>query len=234
MAIDETPESRNAVAQRPGHQRAERQATERRCVLLKTAEPVGKLVRLVESPDGVLVPDLAARLPGRGVWVMADGALLADAIKDGGLQKAAARSLKTKLRKGAVSDDLVAQIDSLLSRRCLDRVGLEQRAGNLVTGFDKIKAALGKKRAEKPVLIIAATDGADDGQRKIQSAVGKDIPVAKLFDREALSKALGRENVVHVVLFDSGGTEKLKADISRLLSLRDLGPLTCEAQGIEE
>ena len=62
----------------------------------------------------------------------------------------------------------------------------------------------------------------------------KDVPVAKLFDRDALSKALGRDNVVHVVLFKSGGGEKLKADISRLLSLRIDAALTCEVQGIEE
>lgn len=229
MTIDETPK-------RPARERRvpERQIIERRCVLLKVAGPVARMVRLAESPDGILVPDLAARLPGRGVWVTVDGAILTKAVLNGDLHKAAARSLKAKLPKGAVSEDLVAQIDGLLQRRCLDRLGLEQRAGNLVTGFDKIKAALGKKRAEGPVLIVAATDGSDDGQRKMQSAVGKHVPVAKLFDREALSKALGRENVVHVVLFKSGGTEKLKADISRLLSLRGLTPLTYEAQGIEE
>ena len=229
MAIDKQPEHPH-----PDRKNSDRRLVERRCVLLKTAEPVGKMVRLVEGPDGVLVPDLAARLPGRGVWVTADGALLAKAVADRGLFKAVSRSLKAKLARDAVPEDLVARIDGLLVRRCLDRLGLEQRAGNLVTGFDKIKAAIGKKGAERPVLIVAATDGADDGQRKIQAAVGKQVPVAKLFDREALSRALGRENVVHVVLFKSGGGEKLKADISRLLRLRGLAPLTCEAQGIEE
>ena len=207
---------------------------ERKCVLSNSVEPTEKMVRLLEGPDGTLVPDVAARLPGRGIWVLADGPVLEEAVANGSLHKAACRSLKAKLQHGAVPEGLVAQIDSILERRCLDRLGLEQRAGNLVTGFDKIKAALGKKGAATPLLIVAATDAGADGQEKIQRAVGKNVPVAKLFDRTALSKALGRENVVHIVLFKSGGAEKLKADISRLLSLRGIAPLTCETQGTEE
>lgn len=207
---------------------------ERRCVLSMLVEPTEKMVRLVLGPDGTLVPDVAARLPGRGIWVLADGAKLEKAVLDGSLHKAAARSLKSALPKGAVPVGLVKQIDGILERRCLDRMGLEQRAGNLVTGFDKIKAALGKKGAGMPSLIIAALDAGEDGRVKIQRAVGKHLPTAKLFDRDALSRALGRDNVVHVVLFKSGGTEKLKADISRLLSLRCQAPLASEVQGIEE
>lgn len=209
--------------------RANRTGPERRCILTKSAEPAQRMVRLVLGSEGALVPDVAARLPGRGVWVMAEGAMLKEAAEDGSLAKAAARSLKTGLGKDVVPDDLVGMIDGLLERRVLDRLGLEQRAGNLVTGFDKIKAALGKN-AGKPALVVTATDGAADGQQKIQSAIGKHVPVAKLFDREALSKALGRENVVHIVLFQSGGTEKLMVDIDRLLSLRGYAPLPYEAQ----
>jgi predicted RNA-binding protein YlxR (DUF448 family) len=207
---------------------------ERRCILNHEARPESDLVRLVLGPDGTMVPDVAARLPGRGMWVSVDGAALRAAVQDGKLAKAASRSLKATVRREAVPEDLVDLIDRLLARRCLDRLGLEQRAGNLVTGFDKIKAALGKKGTGKPTLLLAATDGADDGRRKIKAAVGDDVPVASLFDREALSGALGRENVVHVLLMRSGGTEILKADLGRLMRLRGLAPLTCEAQGNEE
>jgi len=223
-----------AKMEKPERRSSKRGEPERRCVLSMSVEPIEKMVRLVLGPEGILVPDVAARLPGRGVWVLTDGDTLEKAVTSGNLHKAVARSLKAKLSKGAVPADLVALIDGILERRCLDRLGLEQRAGNLVTGFDKIKAALGKKGAGMPSLIVAATDAGEDGRVKIQRAVGKHLPVARLFDRDALSKALGRENVVHVVLFKSGGTEKLKADISRLLSLRCQAPLSCEVQGIEE
>ena len=207
---------------------------ERRCILKHETRPEEDLVRLVIGPDGMIVPDVAARLPGRGMWVSADGPALTAAIANGQLAKAASRSLKSAVRREAVPEDLVDLLDRLLTRRCLDRLGLEQRAGNLVTGFDKIKAALTKRGTGKPALLIAATDGAEDGRRKIKAAVGFSVPVVTLFDREALSKALGRDNVVHVLLTLSGGTEKLRADLGRLMGMRGFDPLTCEAQGNEE
>lgn len=207
---------------------------ERRCILKMESGPEDALVRLVLSPDGILVPDVAARLPGRGLWISADGELVASAIRSGQLAKAASRSLKATVQKKAVPENLVEQIDRLLERRCLDRMGLEQRAGHLVTGFDKIKAALAKKGTGAPALLISASDGAEDGRRKIRAAVGNTVPEVAVFDREALSRALGRENVVHVLLMTSGGTEKLKADLGRLFGMRGLDPLTCEAPSQSE
>jgi predicted RNA-binding protein YlxR (DUF448 family) len=181
--------------------------------------PTDMLVRLVVDPDGKLVADVAAKLPGRGVWIKADGPLIRSEIKSGRLMKAASRSLKMSLKKEAVSLDLAETITSLLTKRCLDRLGLEQRAGNLITGFDKIKAALAKKGSGEPDLVFAASDGAEDGRRKIRSIVGASVSVVDLFDRDQLSMALGKENAVHVLLLKSGGTEKLKVDIGRLVGL---------------
>ncbi len=207
---------------------------ERRCILKMVSEPEEKLVRMVMGPEGVLVPDVAARLPGRGLWVTADGALIRSALESGQFVKAVSRSLKTGVQRQAVPADLAEQIDRLLARRCLDRLGLENRAGHVLTGFDKIKSALAAKKRPDIAFILAASDGADDGRKKVKSMVGANVPVASLFDREELSKALGRENVVHVLLLQSGGMEKLKADISRLLGMRGIMmPLTCEAQGNE-
>jgi len=192
------------------------------------------LVRLVIAPDGTLVPDVAARLPGRGMWVTADRAMIDQAVENGQLAKAASRSLKAQVQKSAVPVDLGEMIDRLLERRCLDRMGLEQRAGHLVTGFDKIKAALTKKGTGRPVLLVTATDGAEDGRRKIRAAVGAEVPEVAIFDREALSSALGRENVVHVLLMQSGGTDRLKVDFGRLYGMRGLGPLISEAPSHDE
>lgn len=207
---------------------------ERRCILTMQPASEDTLVRLVMSPDGTLVPDVAARLPGRGMWVTADRAMIDQAVEGGQLAKAASRSLKAQVQKSAVPQDLGEMIDRLLERRCLDRMGLEQRAGHLVTGFDKIKAALTKKGTGKPALLVTATDGAEDGRRKIRAAVGMHVPEVAVFDREALSNALGRENVVHVLLMQSGGTDRLKVDFGRLYGMRGLGPLISEAPSHDE
>ncbi|WP_286830032.1 MULTISPECIES: RNA-binding protein [Kordiimonas] len=207
---------------------------ERRCILTMQPASEDTLIRLVMSPDGTLVPDVAARLPGRGMWVTADRAMIDQAVESGQLAKAASRSLKAQVQKSAVPGDLGETIDRLLERRCLDRMGLEQRAGHLVTGFDKIKAALTKKGTGKPALLVTATDGAEDGRRKIKAAVGAKVPEVAVFDREALSNALGRDNVVHVLLMQSGGTDRLKVDFGRLYGMRGLGPLISEAPSHEE
>lgn len=192
---------------------------ERRCILTFETLPVEKLVRLVMDPNGVLVPDVAAKLPGRGLWIKADGEAIRTALESGRIYKAVSQSLKAAVPKGAVPEDLVDYIVRLMTKRCLDRLGLERRSGNLVTGFDKIMAALTKKGTGVPAMVFAANDGAEDGRRKIRSAVGMDVPLVDLFNREQLSDALGRDNAVHVLLFKSGGTDKLKVDIGRLEGL---------------
>lgn len=193
---------------------------ERRCILSHASFPTERLVRLVQAPDGTIIPDIAAKLPGRGVWVQADGPRIREAQTKKRLVGAISRSLKTEVKAGSINSDLAAQIEGLVARQCLSRLGLEQRAGNLITGFDKIVAAA-KKQGFHPALVFAAGDGAEDGRRKIRSAVGQRVREINLFSRDELSAALGRENVVHALLLKSGGAEKLKVDLDRLMGLRD-------------
>ena len=176
--------------------------------------PKEALIRLVLGPEGTLVPDLAEKLPGRGVWVTADGELLEAAEKNKGLIKGASRSLKTGVKPRSDSEEpLSAQIAGLLRKRLLDRLGLIKKAGELVTGFDKIGAALGK--GVEPALLIEADDAGPDGRRKLQNRLPDGLQVAGFLSREELSEALGLENVVHCLVLKGGGAEKLKVDLSR-------------------
>jgi predicted RNA-binding protein YlxR (DUF448 family) len=49
-------------------------ARERRDIVSGEVMAEQKLVRFVASPDGVVTPDIARKLPGRGIWVAADRA----------------------------------------------------------------------------------------------------------------------------------------------------------------
>ena len=60
---------------RGGH-RTERDVPERRCIVTGDVQPKAGLVRFVVGPDGQIVPDLADKLPGRGIWVTADRGLI--------------------------------------------------------------------------------------------------------------------------------------------------------------
>ena len=44
---------------------------ERRCVLTGQTGPRAALVRLAASPDGLVLPDVQEKAPGRGAWITA-------------------------------------------------------------------------------------------------------------------------------------------------------------------
>ena len=87
-----------------------------------------RLIRFVAAPDGAVTPDLGRKLPGRGMWVQATRGAVDQAAKKGGFS----RSAKAKLN---AAPDLADQVETLLARQCLDRLGLARRAGGAYIGL---------------------------------------------------------------------------------------------------
>ena len=104
----------------------------RRCVAARAPRPADGMIRFVLGPDAALVPDLAARLPGRGMWVSADRKALTHALA----RNQFARAARTQV---GAAPDLVDQVAAMLTRRCLDLVGLA--AGGLA---DQLLKELGR------------------------------------------------------------------------------------------
>ncbi len=181
---------------------AERQ---RKCIATGEVADAGGMVRLVAAPDGTLVPDLAGDLPGRGIWLTASRAAFDRALKRRAFARAAKRPLE-------VAPDLADQVALRLRRRCLEYLGLARRAGQLVTGFEKVKAALAADRA---AVLVQAADGAADGRAKLRRAARGRV-VIECFGNEELSLALGRENVVHAALAPGRLADRLVAECERL------------------
>ena len=50
------------------------------CIVTRTVKDEAELIRFARSPDGMAVPDLARKLPGRGLWVSLDRKVLDQAI----------------------------------------------------------------------------------------------------------------------------------------------------------
>jgi len=63
---------------------------ERRDIVSGEVLGEARLIRFVAGPDGAVVPDLARKLPGRGLWVAADRASVATAAKKTAPRTAAA------------------------------------------------------------------------------------------------------------------------------------------------
>jgi predicted RNA-binding protein YlxR (DUF448 family) len=176
-----------------------------------------RLLRFVASPDGIVVPDLARKLPGRGMWVEANREAVTAAAKKG----AFSRSAKAKLSAPA---DLADQVEIILARRCLDRLGLARRAGALTWGMDKASAAI---QSGKAAWIVEASDGAPDGRRKIVQLASRQTRPPRLcgaFASEELSLATGLGHVIHLVFLAGRWAERWTEEVEQLAGFRPILP----------
>jgi predicted RNA-binding protein YlxR (DUF448 family) len=190
----------------------------RLCVATRVERAPEDLIRFVAGPDGGLVPDVARRLPGRGVWVTAEKAAVAAAVR----AKAFARSLKRPLR---VPDDLAERVEQLLERRVADALALANKAGLVVTGFEKVDALIG--RGGEAAALLCAHDAAPGGRERLQRKfvavqTARELP-ARVIDAltvEQMSLAMGRSNVVHAALTQGGAAEHFLSEAERLARYR--------------
>jgi uncharacterized protein len=198
------------------HERSEGAQRQRRCVATGEVRPDDSLIRFVADPDGVLFADVAARAPGRGVWVSATRQAVLLAARKGGF----ARGLKQAVK---VPDGIDAVVEAALERRVLDFLGLARRAGQVVAGFDQVDAAL---RRAAPAWRIEASDGATDGRRKLDglSRGWGDIPVAGCLSGAHMGMALGRDLVIHACLPPGRLAEAFGVEVRRLAGFRPLVP----------
>jgi len=183
----ELAEARKAPHMPTGRQRS--------CIVTRRVAAPEELIRFVRAPDGAVVPDLDNKLPGRGVWVSADRATLETAVR----KQLFARGFKASATAGP---DLPDQVDGLLARRVLGLLGLARKAGEVITGFDKVDKAA---RTRPLAVVFHAADGAEDGLRKITAALlaggQKDsVLLVQAFTSEELSLALGLANVIHAAV----------------------------------
>ena len=187
---------------------------ERRCILTQTHGPRASLIRLAVGPEEQVAPDFAGKLPGRGAWIVADRAILEAALAKGKLKGALARAFKSNALK--VPDDLAYQIAAGLERRALDRLGLENRAGNLIWGHERIGEALIKGKVR---LLIHAGDARPDGTGKLEAkrrgASPDTVSIVLPVGRDQLSMALGRENVVHAAISDAASAARVIEALER-------------------
>lgn len=205
-------------------------APERKCILSGEHGERDSLVRLVLGPDGQVWPDLAAKLPGRGAWVAPDRPLLEQALAKGRLKGALARAFKSP---ATIAPDLPEMIARALERRALDRLGLEHRAGHLIFGSEKL---IEWARAGRLHLLVHAADAADDGMSKLnqawRSGGGEMGDVIRLpAGRDALSRALGRENVVHSGVNNGKAAARIAQELRRWAAFHGNRDLTDDARG---
>jgi hypothetical protein len=193
----------------------------RRCVLTRERRPKEQMIRFVVGPDRALVPDLAAKLPGRGMWLSASGDVIRTAREPGNPQRALGRAF-ARAARGPVTlpQDLLAVLEAALIRRIGELLGLARRAGQTVAGYDKAREWL---RTGRAALILEALDGSAAERARFLSGAPDGVPVLAPLPGAALGRMFGRDHVVHVAIAPGRLAGLLRIEAGRLAGLRETG-----------
>lgn len=192
-------------------ERVEKCTPVRRCLVTGESAPKAGLIRFVIGPDGALVPDLAERLPGRGLWMTARRDIIASAAP-----RQISRAARTAV--AAVFDPLELSdlIERLLQRRSIELIGLARRAGQAVAGFEKVRAWC---REDRAAVLLAAADGGADGRAKIR-ALAPRTGLVDVLTADELGCAFARPHAVHGALAPGGLATELEREAARLVGFR--------------
>ena len=192
-----------------GGQKSRPEEPERKCIATGEVQPKGGMIRFVVGPDNGIVPDLAEKLPGRGIWVSANRDALELAIQKRQFARGAKQSVK-------VPDDLIDQVERLLTRRVIDSISLARKAGSAIAGFEKVKGWLATEEAR---VLLQASDGSERGKTKLRPPAGPESHITCLSARE-LGLAFGRDHVIHGALAAGGLTQRVVEDATKLQAMR--------------
>ncbi|GJD49366.1 hypothetical protein OPKNFCMD_2096 [Methylobacterium crusticola] len=196
-----------------------RAGAERTCLVTRTAQPPAGMIRFALGPDERVVADMRARLPGRGAWVTATRAAVAEATRRRLFQRA------FRVKGAVVPADLADVIEATLRQDLRQALSLANKAGCVVTGFTKVESQVGSPGGVRALL--HARDASPDGRRKLAQALRRRygdaisaVPVIDDLSGEELDMALGRDHVIHAALVAGAGTTGLLARWRRLHAFR--------------
>lgn len=176
----------------------------RRCIVTRESLPKGDMLRFVVGPDNALVPDLAGRLPGRGMWLKAAPGLLEQAVKKGAFHRAAKAQVK-------IPGDMAAMLGGMFEQRLMDMLGMARRAGESVAGWQKVQEWLAAGRVG---LLVEATDGSPAERARLIG--GHQMPVILALPAETLGRIFGRGGAVHVAVAKGRLAEAIAREADRL------------------
>ncbi len=179
----------------------------RRCVVTRTSQPKEGMIRFVLGPDRELVPDLAGRLPGRGMWLSARADVLERALTRGAFAKAA---------RGPVHSppELRQRIEDGLRSRVRDLVGFARRGGQVVCGWAAVREVL---LADRVGLLVEALDGSAAERARLLGH--RKVAVVTPLTAAALGAVFGRDRVVHVAVAPGRMAEGIAAEAARLAGI---------------
>jgi len=193
---------------RGGQPKDRLQGPERKCIATGEVRPVSEMIRFVVGPEAQIVPDILGKLPGRGIWVLADRTAL---------DKAAAKNLFARAAKQqvTVSEGMTDLIETQLVRRVTNLISLARKSGDAISGYEKVKDWLSKEQAS---VLIQSSDGSERGKSKLSTPYGGDF--IGWLTADELGQAFGRQTVIHAALRAGGLLQRVVEEAARLKGLR--------------
>ncbi len=163
------------------------------------------LIRIVASPEGLLVPDLKAKLPGRGAYICCNATCIRKAARKGVLTRALKRPVDPSELKG-----LEARIREAVERKILSFIGILMKGKKIVTGRESIGKFL--RKGDLHLLLQAS-----DGKGLLSDNAAGDVPVRVLFNRKDLGSSIGKPPQPVLGILDAGGGREL----TRLIDMQN-------------
>lgn len=208
----------------------------RRCIVTRERLPKERMIRFVLGPDRQIVPDMAAKLPGRGMWLSASWDVVnSESVGDGGRRDGRSANVSQAGRNSGGGDRLLARafaraargpvtvppdlpdiLRTALMQRITASLGLARRAGQAVAGFEKAREML---RAGQAKVVMQAANGSEAERKRFLSGLESGLPVIDPLPGEALGKIFGRDYVVHVAVAPGKLADSLVIDSGRLAGL---------------
>ena len=193
----------------PGHK-----GNPRRCIATGASLAKSELVRFAISPDNVLLPDVLARLPGRGIWVTASAAAVESAVAKRSFTRAARRPIE-------LPPDLPQIVEAQLAKRVINMLALARKSGAAIAGFTKVRAAIA---AERVAVLLQASDGSPAQLRRV-APQSCNIASVQTLSAEELGIAFRRDHVIHAAVASGRIATHLLEEARRLAGFRISAPI---------
>ncbi|WP_220750094.1 MULTISPECIES: RNA-binding protein [Jannaschia] len=188
-----------------------RDEPDRRCIVTGETGPKAGLIRFVVGPDEMVYPDVTGKLPGRGIYVSADRAVLEQAVAKRMFSRGAKRQV-------GVPGDLIQLTEAGLLKRVQDAIAIARKAGRAVAGYEKVKTMLDREEAQ---VLLQATDGSERGKGKLSTPYGGKW--IGFLTADELGQAFGRDRVIHAAVAAGTLAKRIVEEAARLQGIRDDG-----------
>jgi len=187
----------------------QKEKPQRSCLGCRQSRDRDALLRFVLSPQGEIVTDIEAKLPGRGAYTCISRTCLQAALKQRQFSRAFKREVVT-----VSPDEMIGQVGGSMQRRILGYIGLANKAGQVISGGSLVSDAI--RGGHKPGLVLVATDVSEAIGEKIELlAAVHHIACIRVLNKDDFGAILGKAPRSAIAIRAGGFVAQLTYEIER-------------------